>query len=111
MFIAGMSAVLEPPTNDLWTVPGEEARLAQWQAEDRAAFEAVDPALYYHHLQDQDFLRAILEGREPLVTGVEGRRTVEIFSAIYRSQRDGRPVKFPLDAEQGSEMFDGRLLR
>jgi UDP-N-acetyl-2-amino-2-deoxyglucuronate dehydrogenase len=111
MFIAGMSAVLEPPINDLWTVPGEETLLAQWQAEDRAAFEAVDPAMHYHRLQDQDFLRAILEDREPMITGVEGRKTVEIFTAIYRSQRDGRPVKFPLDAEQGSELFDGRLSR
>jgi predicted dehydrogenase len=99
MFIAGMSAVLEPPINDLWTVPGEEPMLAQWQAEDRAAFEAVDPATHYHRLQDRDFLRAVLEDREPMVTGVEGRKVVEIFTAIYRSQRDGKPVKFPLDAE------------
>ena len=111
MFIAGMSAILEPPVNDLWTVPGEEPLLAQWQAEDRAAFAAIDPAMHYHRLQDQDFLQAILEDRPPMVTGVEGRKTVEIFTAIYRSQRDHKPVKFPLDAEQGSEQFDGRLSR
>ena len=108
MFVAGMSAVLEPPINDLWTVPGEEPMLAQWQAEDRAAFEAVDPATHYHRLQDRDFLRAVLEDREPLVTGIEGRKVVELFTAIYRSQRDGKPVKFPLDAERGAGEFDGR---
>jgi hypothetical protein len=32
-----------------------------------------------------------------------------LFTAIYRSQRDHRPVQFPLDAERGSEEFDGRL--
>jgi len=109
MFIAGMSNVLEPPVNDLWTVPGEEALLAGWQAEDRATFEAVNAAMHYHLLQDQDFLRAIIEGRDPLVTGEEGRRTVEIFTAVYRSQRDGKPVRFPLDADDGSEDYDGRL--
>jgi UDP-N-acetyl-2-amino-2-deoxyglucuronate dehydrogenase len=109
MFIAGMLGVAEPPVNDLWTVPGEEAMLAQWQAEDRAMFERINPATHYHRLLDQDFLRAILEDRAPLVPGIEGRRVVEIFTAVYRSQRDGRPVKFPLDAEQGSEQFDGRL--
>jgi UDP-N-acetyl-2-amino-2-deoxyglucuronate dehydrogenase len=108
MFIAGVSEVLEPPINDLWTVPGEGDRLARWQAEDRKTFEAVDASKHYHRLQDQDFLQAVLEGRDPMVTGVEGRKTVEIFTAIYRSQRDGRPVKFPLDAEKGSEHFDGR---
>ena len=109
MFIAGMSGVLEPPVNDLWTVPGEEHLLAQWQAEDRATFEAVDATRHYHRLQDQDFLQAILEEREPLVTGVEGRKVVELITAVYRSQRDGRPVAFPLDAEKGAEQFDGRL--
>ena len=101
MFIAGMTPVQEPPINDLWTVPGEEHLLAQWQAEDRATFEQMDPARHYHLLQDRDFLRAILEDRTPLVSGEEGRKTVELFTALYRSQRDGRPVSFPLVAEEG----------
>jgi len=111
MFIAGMSSVLEPPINDVWTVPGEEHLLAQWQAEDRATFERVDTTTYYHQLQWRDFLRAIVEDREPAVNGEEGRKTVELFTAIYRSQRDQRPVTFPLDAERGAEDFDGRLSR
>jgi predicted dehydrogenase len=108
MFIAGMTSVLEPPINDLWTVPGEEHLLAQWQVEDRATFEQVDPTRHYHLLQDQDFLRAILEDRTPLVSGEEGRKTVELFTALYRSQRDCRPVRFPLAAEEDQD-FDGRL--
>ncbi|GAB4575380.1 MAG: Gfo/Idh/MocA family oxidoreductase [Anaerolineae bacterium] len=109
MFIAGMSTVLEPPINDLWTVPGEEGLLAQWQAEDRAAFERVDPTVHYLMLQDRDFLQAILEDRPPAVTGEEGRVTVELFTAIYRAQRDRAPVKFPVPAEDGAADFDGRL--
>jgi UDP-N-acetyl-2-amino-2-deoxyglucuronate dehydrogenase len=108
MFIAGTSSVLEPPINDLWTVQGEEHMLTQWQAEDRTTFEALDATTHYHLLQDQDFLQAILEDREPMVTGVEGRRTVEVFTAIYRSQRDRQPVRFPLDAELGSNQSDGQ---
>lgn len=99
MFISGMTSVLEPPINDIWTVPGEEHLLADWQAEDTATFEKIDPTSYYHHLQIRDFLRAILEDRDPLVTGREGRVTVEIFTAIYRSNRDHMPVKFPVRAE------------
>ena len=109
MFISGMSAVLEPPVNDIWTVPGEEHQLAEWQEQDRAFFYTIDPASHYHYLLDQDFLRSILENRQPLVPGEEGRKVVEISTAIYRSQRDQRPVKFPLDSEAGSEDFDGRL--
>lgn len=109
MFIAGMSKVLEPPVNDLWTIPGEESMLSAWQEQDRKLFETIDPTQYYHRLQHQDFLQAILQDRDPLVTGAGGRVTVEIFTAIYRSQRDHKPVKFPLDAEDGSDAFDGRL--
>jgi UDP-N-acetyl-2-amino-2-deoxyglucuronate dehydrogenase len=109
MFIAGMTSVLEPPINDLWTVPGEEHRLAVWQAEDRAAFESADPATHYHHLQIRDFLRAIIDDREPLVTSSDGRMTVELFTAIYRSQRDRAPIRFPLQEESGSGDLDGRL--
>lgn len=109
MFIAGVTSVLEPPINDLWTVPGEEHLLAEWQAEDRAIFEKVDATRYYHLLQIQDFLHAVLDDREPMVTGEEGRKTVEIFTAVYRSQRGGAPIRFPLSAEPGDQSLDGRL--
>jgi predicted dehydrogenase len=77
-------------------VPGEGHLLDQWQAEDLATFNAIDPATYYHGVQDQDFLQAVLDDREPMVTGAEGRKVVELFAGIYRSQRTHQPVKFPL---------------
>jgi predicted dehydrogenase len=95
MFIAGMSEIEEPPVNDLWTIPGEENMLSQWQVEDTATFQSVQATTHYHALQIQNFLNGILEDRDPLVTGVEGRKTVEIFEAIYRSQRDRKAIKFP----------------
>jgi predicted dehydrogenase len=108
MFIAGMSGILEPPVNDLWTVPGEEKILEQWKAEDSAHFSSIDPTVFYMERQIEDFLGAIENNREPLVTGEDGRRTVELFTAIYRSTRDNQPVKFPLQPENGNDM-DGRL--
>jgi len=108
-FVSGVTTAVDPPLNDVWTVPGEEHLLAQWQAEDTARGSELDVMSHYHRLQIQDFLQAILEDREPLVTGREGRKHVELFTAIYRAQRDRRPVRFPLDAAAGSEQFDGRL--
>jgi UDP-N-acetyl-2-amino-2-deoxyglucuronate dehydrogenase len=108
MFIAGMTTVTEPPINDIWKVPGEEEMLLRWQKEDADFFAGIDATKHYHRLQIQDFLQSILDGREPLVPGEEGRKTVEIFTAIYRSQRDGRPVKFPLQPEKGRNDHDGR---
>lgn len=96
MFIAGMTSVLEPPINDLWTIPGEESLLSGWQDEDRARFAAIDPIKYYFTLQIQDFLDAIRQNRPPKVSGADGRRVVELFSGIYRSQEQNAPVRFPL---------------
>lgn len=108
MFVAGMSTITEPPVNDLWTVPGEETSLPEWEKADSAFFNSIDATKYYHQLQIDDFLQSILADRDPLVSGEEGRKTVEIFSAIYRSQRDRQPVKFPLEAEYELNDFDGR---
>lgn len=108
MFIAGMSGILEPPVNDIWSVPGEEKLLEQWKVEDSEHFNSIDPTVYYMERQIDDFLNAIRNKNEPLVNGEEGRRTVELFTAIYRSTRDNKPVKFPLFPENDNDM-DGRL--
>jgi UDP-N-acetyl-2-amino-2-deoxyglucuronate dehydrogenase len=108
-FISGVTETIEPPINDVWTVPGEEHLLSQWQAEDAKTCETLNVMSHYHRLQIQDFLQAIVEDRDPAVTGEEGRKHVELFTAIYRSQYQSKPVKFPLDAGEGSEYFDGRL--
>ncbi|WP_320110892.1 Gfo/Idh/MocA family oxidoreductase [Draconibacterium orientale] len=109
MFIAGMSGILEPPVNDIWTVPGEEQHLDKWKKEDAAFFQSVDPTVYYMKKQIEDFLEALNNNTDPLVSGEEGRKTVELFTAIYRSTRDNRPVKFPLQPETGRNDMDGRL--
>jgi predicted dehydrogenase len=95
-FIAGMTGIQEPPLNDLWTIPGEEKLLAEFQKQDRARFGQIDATTHYHALQIQDFCRAIREGRPTLVTGEDGRAVVEMFTAIYRSNAEGRPVALPL---------------
>jgi UDP-N-acetyl-2-amino-2-deoxyglucuronate dehydrogenase len=109
MFIAGMTSILEPPVNDLWSVPGEDDKLKDWVKEDSDFFNSIKPMEYYHRLQIEDFINALIHGRKPMVTGEEGRVTVEIFTAIYRSQRDGKAVKFPLLPEYDRKDFDGRF--
>lgn len=95
-FIAGKTAITEPPLNDIWTIPGEEQLLAGWVKEDADTFNNCDPTVLYFRYQIEDFIHAVREGRDPLVTGEDGRRTVELFTAIYRSSRDNRPVTLPL---------------
>ena len=95
-FVAGMSGVQDAAYNDIWTIAGEEDRRAEFEAADRRAFAALDPTRHFHALQIADFAAAISEGRPPAVTGEDGRRTVELFTAIYRSNAERCPVRFPL---------------
>jgi UDP-N-acetyl-2-amino-2-deoxyglucuronate dehydrogenase len=92
MFIAGKTSIAEPPVNDLWTVPGQETHLADWQREDTEFFGQTDATLYYFARQIADCCEAIQTHRPPLVTGEDGRRVVELFSAIYESTRSGTAV-------------------
>lgn len=108
MFIAGVSSITEAPYNDIWTVDGEAELKNQWKAEDEAYFKTIDATTYFHYVQLKDFIEALREGRRPLISLEDARQTVELFTAIYRSQRDGKPVRFPLKPEYGTD-YDGRL--
>ncbi len=109
MFIAGMIPMAEPPVLDLWTVPGEEKMLKVWNEEDIALFGNSDPNSIYMQRQIEDFIDALENDREPMINGEEGRKTVELFTAIYRSTRDNKPIRFPLEPESGRADMDGRL--
>ena len=99
MFIAGMSTIAEAPYNDYWLVPGEEHLQPEYKRLDTAEFESVDSMYHYHGLQIADFLDAVADGREPPVTGEEGRAVVELIEAIYTSTRTGLPVHLTSSAD------------
>ena len=74
-------------------------RLASSTRHLRDRFQTIDPIAPYHALPIQDFLRAIREGRPPLVAGEDGRAVVEMFSAIYESHRRKATVALPLKVD------------
>lgn len=93
-----------------WEVPGgpdEEARrLMEQPPEDRGSTAAgpgyADPTL--HRRQIADFAAAAAEGRAPLVDGHEGRRTLEVMTALYRSSDRAEVVELPpAPAKPGQE--------
>jgi predicted dehydrogenase len=62
-----------------------------------------------HEGQIANFLAA-LEGREPLlVDGEQGRRTLELISAIYQAGHLGEPVRLPLPPDAPFYTRDGIL--
>lgn len=63
-----------------------------------------------------DVIDAIQTGREPYVTGEDGKRALEMVLAIYKSAAEHRPIKFPLEncstrdfiGRFGDRHYDGR---
>ncbi len=76
-----------------WAVPGvPEPDFSS----DGAGSAASDPRAISqqgHIIQLQDFIDAIREDRDPMVTGEDGRPAVEIILAVYESARTGQPVR------------------
>jgi UDP-N-acetyl-2-amino-2-deoxyglucuronate dehydrogenase len=93
-FISGVTEKMDPPFNDIWTVPGEERNLEAWNREDRS--RPCDVMTHYHQIQLADFLAAVSEDREPMVDAEAGRRVVELFTAVYRSQSEHTSLRLPL---------------
>ncbi len=53
-----------------------------------------------------EFANAIAAGRDPLVSGEEGTRAVELANAIYLSSSTGRPVDVPLTPGSYPPVFE-----
>lgn len=69
------------------------------------------PDLVYegHTGEIDDVLTALETGGRPLITGVDGRRTVEVITAIYLSGFSGQKVKLPIQKENPGYTFEGIL--
>ncbi len=101
------SARVEQDDVTLWTFreerPGDAEILAPKGVTTGGAGDPKAISHAGHREQLTDFLQAIETGKPSLVDGREGRKSVEIIRAIYRSSRLGTAVQIPLDdsAEPG----------
>lgn len=103
------SARVEQDDVTLWDfqekIPSDNIILAAIAGRSAGNSGASDPrgiSHLGHREQIADFLRAIDESTEPVVDGREGRKSVEIIRAIYRSAREGRAVTLPLADDPSS---------
>lgn len=107
------SAVIYPKNlEETLTITGEKGtvviggmavnKINTWRVEGDSEAEFLkvdsgDPNSVYgygHAALYEDFVQALEENREPLVSGVDGMNAVKIILAAYKSQKTGMPVKF-----------------
>jgi UDP-N-acetyl-2-amino-2-deoxyglucuronate dehydrogenase len=58
---------------------------------ENASSPSVSDASHHQRIVE-DFVAAIGEGRRPICDAVEGRRSVQVIEAVYRSSRERRSV-------------------
>ncbi|MCD6465820.1 Gfo/Idh/MocA family oxidoreductase [Candidatus Bathyarchaeota archaeon] len=91
------TAIIEGETLKRWSVVGEEEIVSEGTKKGLKSWarpELVPPV--NHAALIKDFAEAIIEDRKPFVDGVEGRRSIEVIMAIYKSSRTNSVVNFPL---------------
>jgi predicted dehydrogenase len=95
------SARVEQDDITLWEFkekrPGDDERVSRKGTLSGGAADPKDISHAGHREQLSDFLRAIDSGGSPRVDGRDGRKSVEIIRAIYKSAQSGQPVALPLD--------------
>ena len=70
----------------------------------------IPPLAWEGHTGEiDDFYRAVETGEAPLITGEDGRRTVELITAIYKAGCLNCPVTLPISREDEYYRFEGIL--
>jgi len=91
------TAIIEGETIKRWAVLGEKEIILEEAKEGLKSWARPELAPATNHASlIKDFAQAILEDKEPYVNGTEGRRSLELIRAIYKSAKTRSFIDFPL---------------
>ncbi len=87
-FIGGTHGSLEIPKGKVWSQPGERS---WWQPIDQSVYDTLcdDPL----DQQIDHFCQVIAGTEQPLVSGLEGLKSLKVIEAIKASAADGRRIE------------------
>jgi predicted dehydrogenase len=105
----GGTAVVEMGEVRVWEFKDEKGEVGMYGAKvgssgrvpPMAPPDPADPQIAGHQAQIADFLEAIADDRDPVVSGGDGRTSLEIILAVYQSARTGREIVLPLGSAAG----------
>ncbi len=87
------TAVLEAGKFKIWEFKSEKPNLEMSDLPgDSGARHPGDISHLGHAYQIADLLEALREDRDPIITGEDARKPIEIIQAIYQSAREGREI-------------------
>jgi predicted dehydrogenase len=77
----------------------EDSSFSQDQDSEHKGLSPTSPLVedtWAHEQQILDMMDAIREDRQPIVSGIEGEKAVELVLAIYKSAETGKKINLPL---------------
>lgn len=102
---APWSCVAEIPLENGFPVEGHNTELINQL---NAAYNAIEELKYEGHTgQIEDYLTALENGTRPLITGIDGKKTVELITAIYKAGFQKRTVMLPLSEDDEYYTVEG----
>ncbi|MCL6632423.1 MAG: Gfo/Idh/MocA family oxidoreductase [Alicyclobacillus herbarius] len=91
---------------------GFPERASDVEAEIQSFYDSLPEVRYEAHTgQIDNVLTAIETGQPVLIDGMQGRRTLELITAIYKSAITSQPVSLPLTQDDEFYTRDGLLAR
>jgi UDP-N-acetyl-2-amino-2-deoxyglucuronate dehydrogenase len=75
-----------------WSFVGSDEPVPQVEARINSSSDPTKIASDGHFVLLQDFVEAIREDRDPLMTGVEAKKSVDLILAIYESSKTGKEI-------------------
>jgi predicted dehydrogenase len=77
-------------TNGMIEATSDEVRLG------KGDWQTVDIGMKDDTAETDEFLASIIEGRQPIMTGLDGRTSLEAVLALHKSQETGQAVDIPM---------------
>ncbi|HID91304.1 TPA: Gfo/Idh/MocA family oxidoreductase [Candidatus Bathyarchaeota archaeon] len=91
------TAIVEGEALKRWSMAGEEEVAEAGVKEGLRSWARPELVPVTNHASlIEDFVLSVLEDRDPYVSGIEGRKSLELILAIYKSARTGDVIEFPL---------------
>lgn len=87
------TVILDGDSVSVWEVEGDESAGGSGEQMTDGSANPAAISTEGHRRQLEDMVQAIIENREPLITGREGRRSLELVEALYNSANSGAPVR------------------
>lgn len=77
----------------VWDIEGEASAAESTEQLTDGSSNPAAISTEGHRRQVEDMMHAVLENREPVVNGYEGRKSLEFVCALYRAAEENRLIR------------------